>query len=151
MPRGRVATPIDQRFWSHVDKSGDCWLWTRGVNQCGYGGFGIASGKMKLAHRVSWQLTHGDIPSGMCVCHRCDNPACVNPDHLYVGTHSDNMKDRRDRGRQPRGMKHTDRLLTDAFISSVNRQLSAGLNQREVAQRLGVSQMTISRAVRGRR
>lgn len=90
--------PVHERFWSKVDKSGECWIWT-GVRQNGYGSFWFEHGP-KPAHRISWTLTHGPITDGLFACHRCDNPACVNPDHLFLGTAGDNARDMWSKGRQ---------------------------------------------------
>ncbi len=95
-----------ERFFEKVDKSGDCWLWTggtRGNDDLQYGTTWV-DGKHESAHRYSWVLHNGEIPSGgdcrgMCVCHTCDTPLCVNPDHLFLGTHTDNMRDKIDKGR----------------------------------------------------
>lgn len=89
----------EQRFWAKVDKSGDCWNWTAAryhVN--GYGCFGL-NGKIQGAHRVAWQFIRGPIPRGMWVLHRCDNRLCVRPEHLFLGTHQDNMNDMWRKGR----------------------------------------------------
>lgn len=86
------------RFWSHVDKSGDCWIWTAAKKRRDYGGF-VLHGKGRYAHRVSWQITYGDIPDGMNVLHHCDNPSCVNPNHLFLGNQSDNARDMVSKGR----------------------------------------------------
>lgn len=86
-------TTTADRFWAKVDRSGDCWLWM-GKRIVKYGYF-----NHRRAHRVAWELTHGDIPKGLYVLHSCDNPPCVNPAHLRLGTQFDNMADMHDRGR----------------------------------------------------
>lgn len=75
-----------------------CLVWIRGKTTDGYGSVCI-NGKMDKTHRVAWTLAYGPIPSGMCVCHHCDNPPCCEPTHLFLGTHSDNMRDRQIKGR----------------------------------------------------
>jgi len=91
--------PMEVRFWRFVNKTDECWLWQGAkVGQGGYGNFGVDK-KHHLAHRVSYELANGPIPDGMWVLHRCDNPPCVNPDHLFLGTRSDNMKDAHQKGR----------------------------------------------------
>jgi hypothetical protein len=85
------GNPVD-RFWEKVDKSGDCWLWTGHRGCKGYGA-AWAEGRHQAAHRVSWELAFGAIPDGLHVLHHCDNPPCVNPDHLWLGTNSDNQRD----------------------------------------------------------
>lgn len=90
-----------QRFWEKVNKVDDneCWEWTAYTNACGYGAMEL-SRKSVLAHRVSWVIHRGPIPDKMCILHSCDNPACVNPSHLFMGTRSDNMLDMWEKGRQ---------------------------------------------------
>jgi len=98
---GPKPKPLGERFWSHVAKSDGCWLWTAHVNRTGYGHFALSRSRGRSAHRVSHELNIGPIPSGMLVCHRCDNPRCVRPDHLFLGTPSDNMHDKVAKGRCP--------------------------------------------------
>lgn len=89
------------RFWSRVDKSEDCWVWTKATSSNGYGQLrvGPRPGRLLLAHRISFSLLRGPISDGLEVRHDCDNPPCVNPNHLRVGTHSQNMLDAVERGR----------------------------------------------------
>jgi hypothetical protein len=93
----------EQRFWGNVQKSvdpGGCWWWIGGVKDDGYGTLKV-NGPEVGAHRFSWEIHGGSIPEGKWVLHHCDNPRCVNPDHLFLGTHQDNMRDRSVRGRHP--------------------------------------------------
>jgi len=98
-----------ERFWSKVDRRGpdECWLW-QGCMTRGYGQFWV-DGRMRNAHRVSFELTSGPIPDGMFVCHRCDNPRCVNSAHLFLGTHADNMRDS-----EKRRLRNAQRRLRNA-------------------------------------
>jgi hypothetical protein len=87
----RIAT-FEHRFWSRVDRSAGCWEWQGARNGAGYG---VVSrdGRDHGAHRVAWELTHGPIPDGLFALHHCDNPPCVRPEHLYLGTAGDNLRD----------------------------------------------------------
>ena len=91
-----------RRFWSYVTKTDDCWPWTGSIHNTGYGRM-KAKHKQVFVHRVSWEMSNGPIPNGMFVLHRCDNPPCVRPDHLFLGTKGDNNRDRVAKGRSAGG------------------------------------------------
>lgn len=155
VPRARKS--LEERFWSKVAKGGGCWEWTRYREpDWGYGIFRAVPGEsMQKAHRVSWEIAHGPIPEGMQVCHRCDNPPCVRPDHLFLGTHLDNMRDRNAKGRQSRdgstpGENSTSAKLTDEQVKDIrDRYLAGGVLQQDLAAEYNISQTQISRIVRG--
>lgn len=110
-----------EKFWTRkrVTESG-CWLYGGLVDQNGYGVV-KAGGVPTRAHRYAYQLAKGSIPDGLHVCHTCDTPPCINPDHLYVGTNADNMRDRRERGRYATGDAHPYAKLTQAQVAEIRR------------------------------
>lgn len=93
--------PVCERLWSKVDKSGDCWLWTGHRNPDGYGRMLVSkrTGKIVMTHRLAWECTSGPIPDELRVLHRCDNPPCCNPAHLFIGSQAENIADMHAKGR----------------------------------------------------
>lgn len=94
----RDRRPVMERFFEKVDRSGDCWIWNGSRDGKGYGSFYL-EGRLHKAHRAAWMLLKGPIPDGIEACHRCDTPPCCNPDHIFLGTHAENMADARTKGR----------------------------------------------------
>jgi hypothetical protein len=141
-----------ERFWSYVVKGDGCWLWAGGRQNGGYGTFRDRPGHSVKAHRYSYQLCHGPIPPGLCVCHTCDNRACVNPAHLFLGTHQDNMDDRSRKGRQAvlRGEANGRAKLTACQAEAIRRRRKSGETGRDLACTFGVSRATIDRITYGR-
>jgi hypothetical protein len=143
----------DERFWSKVDKSApnNCWVWTAALIRNGYGGFALEHRKTIPAHRHSWNIHFGELArdGSSCVCHRCDNRRCVNPDHLFLGTHGDNARDRTEKGRGARGEKMFAAKLTEDAVREIRRKWAAGeATQTQMGREYGVSQVIISSVVR---
>lgn len=101
------------------------------------------------ASRYSWEWHRGPIPAGKHVLHRCDNPLCVNPEHLYVGSHADNMSDRQSRNRQARGVRHGLSKLNDEAVKMMRKEHAGGKSIYSLSKETGINETTISRAVRG--
>ena len=126
--------PAEERFWEKVDTSGDCWVWTGAKHVFGYGKFSLRTGESPYdAHRASWILANGPVPEGMSVLHRCDNPACVRPDHLELGTHRQNMSDMSLRNRT--GM----RKLTEESVIQIRELARQGMTHQAIADQFGVT------------
>jgi hypothetical protein len=150
-------TPIADRFMRYVDKTGPggCWLWTGAKRPPGYGAMTIGSRRdgtkrAEQAHRISYDLYRGSIPAGMCVCHSCDNPSCVNPAHLWLGTPGDNARDRDQKDRVQHGQAHYAAKLTAADVTDILEQ-SGLVTQRELARRFRVDPSNISHILSGKR
>lgn len=145
----RVARS-DIRFWEKVDRSGgpeSCWIWTARRFDFGHGQFRTSQGNVP-AHRFSWELAYGPIPDGLCVCHNCpggDNPACVNPAHLFLGTYLDNNRDMHAKGRArvSHGSAHCQAKLTEADVLVIREALARGEPQKSLAERFGVSRSNV--------
>jgi hypothetical protein len=142
--------PLIDRFHAGyvVDQSG-CWVWQKSKTLAGYGK--IYDGRPADAHRVAYELFVGPIPSRLFVCHRCDTPSCVNPDHLFIGTHADNMKDMHQKGRARthslRGEAHPSAKLTQSQVDAI--RLSAEKSS-VLAQKHGVDRHHINNIRGGR-
>jgi hypothetical protein len=154
-------TPVAQRFWEKVQKAdGDgCWLWLARCNAGGYGCFVLNQNKpgcefdgAGLAHRVSYKLANGpdSIPPGILVLHRCDNPRCVRPDHLFTGTQSDNMADmiRKGRGNRSHGETHKKAKLTADDVRTIRSLAASGAAMAPLGRAYGVTPQSIQAIVR---
>lgn len=139
MRTGRPPLPVEPRFWARTVKSDGCWLWAAAVDRDGYGQLrvrGVQSG----AHRVSWAIHYGAIPEDLHVLHHCDNPRCVRPDHLFLGTTADNTADMIAKGRHP--------LITLTTTDVLLIRARAGADNTALAVEFGVHKATIRR-IRG--
>lgn len=140
-----------KRFWEKVDKNGDgsCWIWIAGKTGHGYGALYINKDcKSYGAHRVSWIIKNGSIPGGLFVCHKCDNPACVNPDHLFLGTLQDNVQDMISKSRKPKGEDSTSSKITWDIVNQIRKMYQTGnFKQRELGARFGLDQTQVGHIV----
>ncbi len=167
--------PLVDRFWEKVDKNGpmmagmetNCWTWT-GAKTDGYGYIGLGNGKVGKATRIAWELHYGKLVLPDCALHRCDNPSCVRPDHLFKGTQKDNADDREKKGRlvhytgddhwtrkKPeklaRGTSHGNALLSEEQVKAIRIEYTGKYGeQKMLAKKYGVDVQTIRRVVTGK-
>ena len=158
---------VPEWFWSFVEKTDSCWWWRGSVGRNGYGRVSM-NRHWHYAHRLAWQITHGPIPPGFFVCHTCDQPPCVNPDHLFLGTPADNIHDARTKKRlrpnPPSGSQHwtrqhPDRVrrgeannkakLTATEVKAIRKAYQDGCSQTELAHRYGIKQSSVWKVLAG--
>lgn len=165
-----------EEFWRKVNKNGPlpdaakypnltepCWIWTKAKSNNGYGVTSF-DWKQTPTHRAAWVLTNGQIPDGLCVLHKCDNPPCCNPSHLFLGTPADNAADMVAKKRQSKGIEHSDAItprrlrgeesptciLTEESVTEMRKlYLQDGLSSREIAKRFGIADSHVFRIVKG--
>lgn len=140
------TTSLADRFWPKVDKTETCWLWTAGKDNKGYGCLATGTG-FDRAHRVAWILCNGEIKDGLEVCHKCDNPSCCNPDHLFLGTHAENMGDCVKKERQSRGEKNGHAIITEEIVRSIRRLASQGMNRTSIANKFSLGKTHVDKII----
>lgn len=145
---------LEDRFWPKVNKTETCWLWTAAKKEFGYGVIGCPDrpGRTLRAHRVSWVLANGEIPDGLFVLHKCDVPACVNPDHLFLGTRQENTDDMVAKGRQARigngsGEDSPNSKLNWAQVRDIRNRSDAGETQKSIAKSYGIDKSTVAQII----
>lgn len=146
MKRSITLTEKEIRnFWKKVNKKGEneCWTWSGFRNKKGYGQFKVGPAP-RMAHRVSWVLHFGEIPEDLLVCHKCDNPPCVNPSHLFLGTEKDNQEDMSRKERSPRGEKQGSSVLKENDVIKIKSLLNNGLGPSEIAKMMNLNRRTVS-------
>lgn len=133
------AKSLEKYFWGNVQKTSTCWLWRGGP----WYGEACYAGKRYSAHRLSYEFAYGPIPDGLVVCHACDTPACVRPDHLFLGTSADNSHDMAAKGRSAWGERNANVRLCVADIIEIRRASAAGVSNAELGRRYGVTAAAI--------
>jgi len=135
---------MDERFITKVNKTATCWLWTGGLDSWNYGNYRL-NGKCVKAHRYSYMINKGNIPEGMLIRHTCDEPKCVNPSHLILGTHQDNMNDRNQRNRQARnkGEKSGNAKANNDIVKEIRILYGFGFTHIELANKYNIGRTSV--------
>jgi hypothetical protein len=142
--------PFDSRV--SPEPNTGCWLWTGTADRKGYGFYRVPTvngGGNRRAHRFAWEREHGEVPEGLFVCHRCDNPACVNVDHLFLGSAAENNADRKTKGRSACGERSGQARLSVPRVDEIRRRHRAGESAEALARAFGVGATTVLRVVHG--
>jgi predicted XRE-type DNA-binding protein len=136
---------IEDRLLQRIacEPNSGCWLWLGRMDRNGYGIL-LDRNRPLWAHRAAWRTWRGEIPAGLVVCHRCDTPACINPDHLFVGTQGDNIRDAARKGRTASGERQWNAKLKTEEVLAIRALVAEGVYQRTIAAQFGVSQSTVS-------
>jgi predicted XRE-type DNA-binding protein len=157
---------LEERFWEKVDKNGSipehqpelgqCWEWRGARSRDGYGrlrkpGQKKAEQRELYAHVIAWQIANDPIPQGMCVLHKCDNPPCCNPAHLFLGTRTDNNLDKKLKGRinDRHGANNSNVKITEDDVTEIRKLVALGMSQIDVGAQFGIKQPQVSRIIRG--
>lgn len=152
----RKATPVAERLWAGSARVGDCLVWQGTKNGQGYGQIregNARNGTARLyrTHRLAYVLTKGPIPEGMDVCHRCDNPPCIDPSHLFAATRKGNMEDCVRKDRQVRGERNGQHKLTDEQVGEIRKRASEGERPESIRRDFGVTRSAVELIVAGKR
>lgn len=157
MARPKPYQTIKERLYSQSSQSENGCIEWQGWRVNGYGRLRLGS-KRVAAHRLSYEIENGPIPDGLCVCHKCDNPKCINPSHLFLGTRGDNNLDKTIKGRQAKGKTHGLRgeqhplsRLTADDVSAIKEKYAGGATQRSIASAHRVSQSLVSQIINSKR
>lgn len=148
-----ITKTVEERFWLKVQKTESCWLWVGAKDEKGYGTFKVATNNKKMAHRLSYIFCFKTIKKGMEVCHACDNPSCVRPNHLFLGTHKENMRDMVLKGRSAdrHGEKHPNSRLKNEDVLKIR-----GLYEKKrgalvsLGKMFGVSPSMVGKIINGK-
>ena len=147
-----VTEKDKERFWANAIVKDGCWGWTGYRNTKNYAAMLSQDlGRSIGAHRISWVIHNGPTPDGMCVCHHCDNPECTNPDHLFLGTYKDNIRDMMNKGRQsfrPPGSANPQAKLTEEQVLEIRSLHDQGVGYRNLSKRFSMGETVIWRIVK---
>jgi hypothetical protein len=143
---------IESRLQKHIKKLDGCWVFTGSLDKDGYGVFNYGRGKQVRAHRMSYEFYISQIPKGYLVCHKCDNPSCINPSHLFLGSHKDNTQDmiKKDRKICLKGSKHHYSKITETDVLAIRQKRLLGLKLKNIGNEFAISFQTVSSICKGK-